>query len=125
MSKNEISKISENLNKQLGRLELAMFNISLANQPYLPERIQNIINDELNRLRDIQDEIRNSMIELNEQNKTYIQKMLDSSKELCEENGDLVKGIVDTPKTNDEQIAENFVENYLPKNFVEDFLNKQ
>ena len=51
-------------------------------------------------------------------------KMLDGAQSLCEENPDLVKGIVNTPKTSDEQIAEDFVEKYLPENFVEDFLKQ-
>lgn len=115
MDKNEISKITSNLDKQIGRLELAIFNLGLASQPYLPEHIQNILNNEINHLRDIQDEIRNNMIQLNEHNKTYIQKMLDGAKTLCEENPDIVKGIVDTLKTNDEQIAEDFIENVWNK----------
>ena len=52
-------------------------------------------------------------------------KMLDGAQSLCEENPGLVKGIVDTPKTSEEQIAEDFVEKYLPENFIEDYLNKQ
>ena len=67
MNKNEIVTIRKNLDKQVGQLELALFNIDNANQPYLPEHIKNILNNELNRLRDIQDEIRNSMIKLSEQ----------------------------------------------------------
>ena len=66
MNKNEIVTIRKNLDKQVGQLELALFNIDIANQPYLPEHIKNILNNELNRLRDIQDEIRNSMIKLSE-----------------------------------------------------------
>ena len=66
MNKNEIGTIRKNLDKQVGQLELALFNIDIANQPYLPEHIKNILNNELNRLRDIQDEIRNSMIKLSE-----------------------------------------------------------
>ena len=67
MNKNEIVTIRKNLDKQVGQLELAVFNIDIANQPYLPEHIKNILNNELNRLRDIQEEIRNSMIKLSEQ----------------------------------------------------------
>ena len=66
MNKNEIITIRKNLDKQVSQLELALFNIDIANQPYLPEHIKNILNNELNRLRDIQDEIRNSMIKLSE-----------------------------------------------------------
>lgn len=66
MNKNEIVTIRKNLDKQVGQLELALFNINIANQPYLPEHTKNILNNELNRLRDIQDEIRNSMIKLSE-----------------------------------------------------------
>ena len=55
---------------------------------------------------------------------SLISKILHGSKALCEENPDLIKGIIDTPKTSEEKIAEDFVENYLPENFVEDFLNK-
>ena len=66
MNKNEIVTIRKNLDKQVGQLELALLNIDIANQPYLPEHIKNILNNELNRLRDIQDEIRNSMIKLSE-----------------------------------------------------------
>ena len=58
MNKNEIVTIRKNLDKQVGQLELALFNIDIANQPYLPEHIKNILNNELNRLRNIQDEIR-------------------------------------------------------------------
>ena len=53
--------------------------------------------------------------ELSQKHESLIQKMLDGSKALCEENPDLVKGIVYTPKTNDEQIAEDFIENVWNK----------
>ncbi len=39
------------------------------------------------------------------------ENMLKGANALCEENSDIVKGIVDTSKTNEEQIAEDFIEN--------------
>lgn len=67
---NEISTIISNLDQQLGRLEVSIFNLSQANQSSLPDDVQLYIDNEIQYLRDTQDEIRNNIIKLREANKS-------------------------------------------------------
>lgn len=62
----KILKFIQNLDSQIGKLELSIFNLSQATQ----QDIQIIVSSELNNLRDIQDEISNSMFKLIGQQKS-------------------------------------------------------
>ncbi len=124
MDKNEFTPLT-NLEHQIAALEVAIYNLKQANTPHLNTHTKKMLTSIIQNLINTKNEIRKSVNELSDERKTYIQKMLQGSKSLCEENGNLVKGIVDTHKTSEEQIAEDFVEKFLPENFVEDYLNKQ
>lgn len=104
-----------NIENQLSTLEKVILNLELINTQHLPPHTKKALNSIANHLVVAKDEIRKSVYQLEQDNQTLIQKLLQGANALCEENPDLVKGIVDTPKSTEEQIAEDFVENFLNK----------
>lgn len=114
MDKNQFTPLT-NLEHQISALEVAIYNLKRANTPHLNTHTKKMLTSITENLINTKNEIRKSVNELSEDHKTYIQKMLEGAKALCEENPDSVKGIVDTPKTSEEQIAEDFIENVWNK----------
>jgi mevalonate kinase len=115
----------ETIDKDLELIRETILNLQSITYGKAQDYIKAFAQNALNNINEIQADLKNLKTDItNESSPRYVKKMLEGSKTLCEEHGTLVKDIIDTPKTSEEQIAEDFVENHLPKNFVEDFLKQ-
>ena len=115
----------ETIDKDLELIRETILNLKSITYGKAPDYIKVFAQNAINNINQIQTDLKDLKTEIAwESSPRYVKKMLEGCKTLCEEHETLVKEIVDTPKTSEEQIAEDFVENYLPENFVEDFLNK-